>query len=93
MSPNGQLCAKVLHKLIAPSSGVHNYNTRFVCLKRELIQTSVQCPELTMAFQDLHLWPPEFGEALPPCQPNVIFLSSSTIIFTLIIYITVFLYR
>ena len=21
-----------------------------------------QCPELTMAFPDLHLWPPEFGK-------------------------------
>ena len=89
-----------LHKLISPSSGVHNYNTRYSSkenLYRPMSRTNY----------DLHLWPLESGKKyltvwnhcpflllfnsisatflLTKC--NFFLCHSSTVIFTSIIYI------
>ena len=46
------------HKLIAPSSP--QFVTIIILdMPQKRIYTD-QCPELIMAFQDSHLWPPEF---------------------------------
>ena len=51
-----------LHKLIAPSSGVHNYNTRYASKENLYRPVSRTTCNIIMAFQDLYLWPLEFGK-------------------------------